>query len=260
MDLLSRILSVALPQRCLICQKTLREGVVCIFCTPTPTIKTVPAHQRCATCFSFGSDLDPHKICFLCRNFPLLFYNTRYLYDHQDVAPLLINAMKYRPSVRIARFFGVLLGYYLNELFNDRNWDVVVPLPSSKASLQKRLFSPVYEIAKILSDKTGTPICTGHIINSGAREPQASLTPEKRLKNVTSVFKPGSISANNNRILLIDDVVTTGATSHFAAAALLANGAASVSLLSLSRAGSWMQHRAVLYSMNYGKKISETKQ
>lgn len=207
---------------------------------------------RCSVCYTPSLTLDMHGICEPCRLYPLIVSRARFLWFYKSEVRDFISSMKYSPSPKLCRLAGKLLGSNLANLFPTLDWDVVIPVPSSRQSLKKRQFNQCQIIAKSMikaAQLSSRLTCqSSGLLHRGYRTPQALLTPRKRLSNVLHAFGTSAcIPLKGQKILLLDDVATTGATSTAASVALLKAGAASVDLVTLARSQLWSKFRWEVY-------------
>ena len=166
-------------------------------------------------------------------------------YDNLLLAEL-IKKFKYDSIIKI----GPILGRFLNLFWNGKIISIglenpeqkqvlenslVIPLPLTKKRLKRRGFNQAEIIARIFSAEF-TMELNLDLKKIGQKQPQASLSGQKRLKNVIGTFivkktektiKPFKTLAGKN-IILIDDVATTGATLNEAAKILKEHGAKEV--------------------------------
>jgi len=234
---------VLLPSACLVCHRPIRGQQLCGRCRPP-----IPRYgARCVGCWPPALVLDEGGQCAPCRTFPLPVRRMRFLWSYGGEARNLITVMKYQPSHVLARTAGGVLGANLASLYPGEEWDLVVPMPASQASLRARGFNQCAILAARLPGLTGrTRYSHRALLHRGVRVPQASLAHDLRLRNVRRAFsgEPGLVAGCT--CLLVDDVVTTGATAAAAATALLEAGALAVDLLALARAPVWSEFRARL--------------
>ena len=115
----------------------------------------------------------------------------------------------------VERLKYLFVDYYM-ELFKEKineNFDYIVPVPPDRIRKREREFSPILEIAKILSRRLEIPLASRNLIKIKKTLPQAGLTRAKRIANLDGAFKlkhPEKIK--EKKLLLIDDVYTTGTT------------------------------------------------
>lgn len=235
-------LSFILPCRCMVCERPLRFGHLCIACRPElpPTF----AILRCPSCFVDFAASSSGLCCDFCQKVPCPIRFQRYLWNYSGSARNLIIAMKYRPSRKLNMIAAQFLLDNFSSLFSHIDqWDTIIPMPSSPQNYRKRLFNPSREIADHLSSALGVPSAPNILLHRRGALPQATQTQLKRLNNARRSLIIRESRLDQKRVLLIDDVVTSGATSTVAADLLRKAGAISVDLLSLARAPRWQHMR-----------------
>lgn len=113
----------------------------------------------------------------------------------------------------------------------NREIDVIVPVPSSPSRIRQRGFDHTKELANELSLITG--IENKQILYRQKFNRQVGQNREKRLSQAKKQYK---VSGNSNgKILLIDDVVTTGATVAACASLIKRAGANQVVVAALAQ-------------------------
>lgn len=91
--------------------------------------------------------------------------------------------------------------------------DVIVPTPLHQKRLYERGFNQAEWIAKGLSDMTGIPMDSSHLLRIRNNNHQAQETGRLREANVKNVFEVNHPEEwYRKHILLVDDIITTGAT------------------------------------------------
>lgn len=245
---LSSCLEVLLPKECLICKRSLRRETICFRCKPhLPELRHI-LETRCVCCFEplSSSQRGSGAQCETCQTFHPNSDSIRFLWDYSGLPRDFIRAMKYRPSVTLARVGGHLLRQSLPLLYQEPAWDFIIPVPSSASTYRKRLFHPCSEMASVVS--LNSKIASRELlIHDRRRKPQALLDHATRLRRLRSVFtlKKG-ISLDGKRILLVEDVITTGATISAATYTLKAAGASRVDVIALARTRVWSRFRKKL--------------
>lgn len=247
MDIFQNALDLLIPNCCLICGKKIAISKICLACSP----ETEVLKKFCYRCHT--PLFTNQQCCEMCKLFPPVFRIMRYVWEyHQPNAAEYIGCMKYAPSLNLCKLAGKILSDSLDILFPVQDWDLIVPIPGSKQSINRRLFNQCIVMAKQI---TRSHLCLQKKLNlyalkhCGYKEVQASLSHQERLRNVKGVFKGDPGQVEGKIILLIEDVVTTGATSNHACLELLRCGAEQVDVLTLSRSEIWNEFR--------GKFISE---
>lgn len=132
--------------------------------------------------------------------------------------------LKYGGLVYPADAFALMI----SEKLSGISADLIVPVPSSRASIRKRGFATAELIGKKVSMRTGLPMAKVLGANRGKKE-QKGLSAKNRLINAQSAFHLKSgFDISGKTVVLLDDVCTTGATLSAAAKLLLDAGAEEV--------------------------------
>ncbi|MFA6000219.1 MAG: ComF family protein [Candidatus Paceibacterota bacterium] len=212
MSLLSTILEVFFPSRCLSCGEKNTE--------------------LCTKCLneSPGAERESAKWVF-----PL------YDYRHPPIKKS-IALLKYKGKKRIAEIFGeVLYDKILEEvselaMMENFRESILVPIPLSRKRLHERGYNQAElsckQIIKINNERSGinTKLENGILIKIKDEKHQAHLSDRReRLENIVGSFvvkNPEMIK--NKNIILIDDVTTTGATLEEAKKTLKKSGSRKV--------------------------------
>lgn len=131
-------------------------------------------------------------------------------------------------------FFDAPLAELLHESLQDRDFDVIVPVPMHRSKLRRRGYNQAELLARALARRTGTP-CALLLTTRVARKTQSLLGRGERRANVAGAFAAARRAAGT-RVLIVDDVCTTGQTIRACAEALLAAGAARVCAVAVAKA------------------------
>lgn len=236
---------ILLPRECLVCSRPLRGTSLCYRCRPAlPDLRSILT-VRCSRCFEPLSSTT-QDVCDPCLLHPCIPDSIRFLWEYEGLARDFIRTMKYRPSITLLDIAANLLLQATPHLFAERNWDALVPIPSSHRQLKKRLLHPCVELSRDISRNYSIPIVAA-LRHNKHRAPQATLSREKRLSGLGNLFRvnhPKRVAGKS--ILLIEDVITTGATVSAATRALQEYGALRVDVLALARTSVWKRFRARL--------------
>lgn len=117
-------------------------------------------------------------------------------------------SMKFSSLVYPVDAFAVMMSEKLGD--DAKNYDVIVPVPSSENTLRARGFNPVLRIAKRVSYRCEIPVLQALKV-SGEKVDQKLLNTAERYSNALNSFElVGDISGK--RVLILDDVSTTGST------------------------------------------------
>lgn len=175
------------------------------------SIKELIFSQRCPICLRSNSD--SHYICFECyrdlkRKGSLKnIENYYYLYYYDESIKRLIADFKLKNRKSLGKEIALLMKKPLNSLIGEKNVDIVLPVPISKARERERGFNQVEELleeCEISYEKVYRDKNTEHMYKF--------LNEEKRKENIYKAFQNKGLDLNGKTILIVDDIVTTGST------------------------------------------------
>ena len=173
-------------------------------------------HIPCSRCVSWTAEID----------------GIRSPFRFEGIVRQAIYKLKYGNLRALAAPLAQMLYPYIIE--NPVPGDVLVPVPLHHKRLRERGYNQSALLSRKLSELTGLPLITDHLIRERDTHPQAlTETASQRQSNVADAFC--SRELRDREVLLIDDVATSGATLNACAAALKAAGATSVWGLVLAR-------------------------
>jgi len=141
--------------------------------------------------------------------------------------PGLVAAFKMGRLPELARFFAASAPHV-------DGIDCVTWIPSTAPAFRRRGFEPARLLAQAYARRIRMP-CIRLLRHRGSGV-QKACRHDSRFLGTLGSFVPIR-SAAGYRILLIDDVFTTGATVNEAARVLLAEGAADITVMVLTRVG-----------------------
>lgn len=239
--ILAHALSVLAPCCCLVCGRPTAKAAVCSGCRPPAPLD---AAAKCRQCFSFAALTDEAGRCPVCRALPLPYSRVRYLWQYEGRVRRFIVSMKYKPSVQLCRLSAEMLAAHVGEVYPGERWDLIAPVPSSRAHILRRGFNQCDVLARAL--RSYGPVRDALRVVRKAPA-QASLPHARRLSNVRRLIEATEDLCGLS-VLLVEDVITTGATTAAAAMALLDCGARTVEVLALSRAAIWNSFRGHVYA------------
>ena len=226
--------SLSFPEICQICFRNHArrpDGFVCRPCK-NDFHRIIP--PWCNLCgmplISPSSNLD---VCSNCTNSKYSFSKARSLFTANHLPRKIIHRFKYN---RHDFFEPLLKEWLLRAMHLDLNLQplAIIPIPLHKSKKRERGFNQSDTIARILSDLIRIPVEYNLLKRIVATDSQTHLSKIRRITNVKNAFicpKPLS----NGCFLVVDDVMTTGATAEACARTLMANGAASVEILTIIR-------------------------
>ncbi len=149
---------------------------------------------------------------------------------HDGPARALVAALKFRGLVAAADLLAAPLAAGAGELLDDAT---IVPVPADPRRRRRRGFDHADLIAAALARRTGRPVASCLRRRGAPRQLGAG-----RAARLARVDGPETVArgAAPARAVVVDDVHTTGATLEACARALRAAGAATVHVLSATRA------------------------
>jgi len=216
-------LAAWLPQSCVLCGADAQEAL-CSDCTgDLPYLR-----GGCPQC----AEPTPHdERCGHCLRTPPAFDRTLALFAYAYPIDRMLQALKYRQQLLLARWFGETLLKTCGPVAAD----LVAPLPLHPDKLAQRGFNQALEIARPLAQGLGLPVHPELCLRTRATRSQAELPLQERPANVHHAFAC-TTALKGEHVLLVDDVMTTGATLHECARALKQAGAGSVTAIVVGRA------------------------
>lgn len=141
------------------------------------------------------------------------------LYPYESIMQKLIKDLKFKYNKDLSYFIADNISFDISSL----NIDAIVPLTSSKFSLNERGFNQIEAIANQLSKILKIPILNCLKRTKSIRH-QLGLSKVERFQNVNGSFTCSNAFCNK-KLMLLDDVLTSGATTFFARKALMDSGA-----------------------------------
>ncbi len=234
---LKDILNFLLPPRCICCGKILADdNGLCPECFKKITFIGAPYCRHCGRPFSERSASNGDMLCASCvKEKKSLFRMERSALKYNATSKKMILAFKFMDKTENAQIFAKWLKIAGEDIFNA-GVDVLMPVPLHYRRLVKRRYNQSALLVLALSRSTNIPAEISSLVKIKATKPQSALSERARRKNIRDAFKvkcPEQIQGK--RIALIDDVLTTGSTVRECAKILLAAGATSVDVLTVTR-------------------------
>lgn len=251
----SGLSELVFPPVCLVCRDPLSENErhICSDCRKRISLITSPLCTQCGRPFSTADDRD--HLCGGCIASPPPFDVARSLGVYGDALLALIQLFKYHRRFHLAETMVRLMTDASYPGLNPSEFDVIVPVPLHKKRLRERGYNQSLLLARGLGERWGVPVDGRGLLRIRWTEPQVTLTPGEREKNVRGAFavrekrgsgRPGAVSGFMRRsrvsssyedasVLLVDDVYTTGATVRECARVLSRAGARRVGVLTTAR-------------------------
>jgi ComF family protein len=175
--------------------------------------------------------LTESKVMHLNRAAAFLFY------EKDTPIQGLIHKMKYADQPEIAYYLGrqAAMEFQYSDFFDGI--DIIMPVPLHPKRLRERGYNQSEYIARGISEVTGIPIDTTHVVRSRNTPKQALQKGDERKQNVSEAFTVNHPEQMYHKhILLVDDLITTGETAKACLHAMKKFRGASFSVFSLCKA------------------------
>lgn len=202
--MLDSLLSVFFPVRCAFCGRFVEDdSPICPSCRDSlPRTEQARLRQNSTeTLFC--------KIPHVLSAAAFLFY------DHDSTFRRAIHHMKYRERPQVAYELARIAAREFQEEEFFCGVDVIMPVPLHPKRFRERGYNQSEWIARGLSEVTGIPVDTDHLLRVKNNPKQALLFSDQRADNVREIFTVSHPEEMYHRhILLVDDIITTGATIH----------------------------------------------
>lgn len=220
------------PTPCVLCQGRAKGGGLCQFCHAAVLRSMLEGQPRCPVCCLV---LDAHQQCSDCASRQPVFDRIIAAFDYAPPGDLLIHYLKAgRRFTSAGMLAGLLAGAVRQAAPALPQGTILVPVPSSRASILARGFNPAAEIARSLSRQLNIACRPEFLLRVQEGIRQTHLKRTERTHSVQSLYACSG-RMDNASIAVVDDVLTTGSTLHSIAQAFKAAGASSVYGLVLAR-------------------------
>lgn len=232
---LNAALDLVFPALCPVCDTTLgagRRDPLCGGCWDA--VRRLPP-PVCSRCGRPGLDAGPDRAepCPACALDPPPFHWARAAAEYAGSVREALHALKFRGRVALARPLATLVLEQCAAA-RPRSVDAVVPVPLAPDRERERGFNQAALLAAPVARAWAAPLRPRWLARRRETAPQSDLGADERRANVRGAFGAAPAVAGRH-VVVVDDVVTTGATVAECARALLAEGAASVGVLSVAR-------------------------
>lgn len=217
---------------CPLCGGRVAGARLCPGCQADITAAPPETPTRCPRCALRLRAAAPH--CAGCLGEPRAFSRALAAFDYESPADSLILMLKAQRRLSMAPVLARLMAAAVRAHAPLPAGVLLIPIPSSRASLRLRGMNPAAEIARSLAAELLLPP-PRHLLARRRETPrQASLDRRARQRGAAGLFVcVGQVQARH--VAVVDDVMTTCSTANAAAVALLAAGAASVTVLVAAR-------------------------
>ncbi len=225
---------LALPPLCPACREPVEGRGLCPACWSKLSFITRPYCERLGIPFVY--DPGPGILSMEAIADPPAYHRARAAVRFDDVARVLVHALKYGDRLDLAPMMGRWVSQAGHELLAEA--DALVPVPLHWRRLWARRFNQSAMLAAAISKESGVPIAAGALKRVKPTAQQVGLSRAERAQNVQGAFRvlpEGKAAVTGRRLVLVDDVLTSGATVDGCAQALLRASAANVDVLIFAR-------------------------
>lgn len=232
-----KVFHTLVPYDCILCGKnSANPANLCPTCSQDlPLIR-----HPCRYCSVETVQSVSQSICGPCTVKKPVFNQCVAAMSYATPADQLISQFKFNANFAAGLALGEVLAQRFKRHCEYHGYpDAIVPIPLHRARLQERGFNQALELAKQMSQLTGTPVHNYVLTRIKNTLPQTEIKRASlRKSNLKKAFvcidlpRDGKIK----RIALVDDVVTTGSTLNEAARALFIKGAERVDCFCIARA------------------------
>ena len=232
-DILSYILDLAYPRKCLLCREILpfyHKDFLCEDCRREIPFLEQPVCQKCGMKVAQGDTL-----CYRCQKESFAFERNISPFDYRCVREA-IKHFKFRCFKGDAGPLAQLMVEYIERYSVDfSHIDAVIPVPLHPKKRKIRGFNQTELLARELCRLTGLHYGGDVLERVKNTVPQSQLNHGQRSKNIQSAFAVASdAQVEGLRFLMIDDIFTTGSTLNECAKTLYRSGAKEVYTFTLS--------------------------
>lgn len=146
----------------------------------------------------------------LAGKVPLDGAASMYYFDKAGRLQRLVQHIKYKDAMMLARHLGSLLGEQLKgEAFCEAETHII-PVPLHWRRKWQRGYNQATEIGKGMAESMQLPLQPNILKRKSHTRTQTRLSGQARWQNVSEAFQ--LTKKPPRRVLLVDDVITTGAT------------------------------------------------
>lgn len=199
--MIKSILSLVLDQSCYGCGQNLvsQEKMICFEC-----LGQIERND------SVKNPLDNELYYRLAGKVPLDGASSMFYFDKAGRLQRIIQHIKYKDAMLLARHMGSLWGSILKEEAFCEAGTTIMPVPLHWRRRWKRGYNQAAEISRGMAQAMGLESNTGGLQRRGNTGTQTRLSGQARWQNVAEAFNLRGRPPR--RVLLVDDVITTGAT------------------------------------------------
>jgi ComF family protein len=236
------LLDLVFPPSCPVCRRRPDQGRRDPLCGPCWEALERIAPPVCRICgLPLGQFTGREPVggegptCARCRRKRPAFTYARSATSYGDVAREAVHALKFGKQRALAAPLGDLVAALGTP--DPPGAVIVIPVPLHPRRERERGFNQSRLLADRVARAWKVPARADVLARTSDTRPQAELSAEARRANVKGAFalrRPAAV--RDRHVVLVDDILTTGSTASACARCLLDGGAASVGILTVTRA------------------------
>ena len=211
-ELFDRLISILLPQRCVICGELVEyEDYWC---------------EKCGT----AEEVPYTRLGQISCEIPHSFAGAIAAIEYSAQSRQMILRLKSQGDRRIIQFFANEMSAVITQHWDDIRFELIVPVPSSTGKLKDRGFNQAERLARYLGKSIGVAVQSEALMRHENTQSQQGLSAQERRDNAEKSYDIGKCASytTGKVVLLVDDVFTTGSTAAACAEKLLNAGAQNV--------------------------------
>lgn len=235
-----RAVDMVYPPCCPFCDQPLRQQEwqmkVCRNCQKQAVYIT---NNHCLKCGKFIYS-EKEEFCYDCSRYSHHYDQARSILSYQGKSKEALYRFKKSNRKEYAEFFGEEICRLLGRWIYNCRGDYLIPIPLYYKSEGGRGYNQADILAKVISRKTGIPVCENLLQKVMETKQQKDLDKTERRKNLENAFvvlPEHRALIDGKTVILIDDIYTTGATADAASKVLKDAGAARVFVVTVAIGG-----------------------
>ena len=177
------------------------------------------------------------EYCYDCAHTHHYYDRGMALWLHKKPVSQSIYQFKFHNQRSFGKYYAKEMVSQHKGTLHSLNTDIIIPIPLHSKKRRKRGYNQAEIVAKEIGKLLAIPVDEKILERTQDTNPQKTLDPQKRRKNIRTAFevrKEKSEMLRGKAVLLIDDIYTTGSTMDEAARILKKAGAEKVYYLTIS--------------------------
>lgn len=198
------------PRRCPVCGDIVQPAgaLICPSCVSQLSPVKAPTCRKCGK-EVFGEHVE---YCFDCGRRRRTFDSGAALLNYNEAARRSMAAVKYKNKREYLDFYSEAIVCRFAAAVRGWQADALIPVPIHPSRRRRRGYNQVEELAERLGKRWNIPVESRVLVRIKKTQPQRSLNPEERLKNLQAAFAVKNGADVPKRVILVDDIYTTGST------------------------------------------------